>query len=59
MDYEVKTVIDNIDDMTDIIKNQLNDIAEVHQAKDFFYKLSPPAKCEPPQIVRTVQKAPM
>lgn len=28
MDYEVKTVIDNIDDMTDIIKNQLNDIAE-------------------------------
>ena len=28
MDYEVKTVIDNIDDMTNIIKNQLNDIAE-------------------------------
>lgn len=28
MDFEVKTVIDNIDDMTDIIKNQLNDIAE-------------------------------
>lgn len=28
MDYEVKAVIDNIDDMTDIIKNQLNDIAE-------------------------------
>lgn len=28
MDYKVKTVIDNIDDMTDIIKNQLNDIAE-------------------------------
>lgn len=28
MDYEMKTVIDNIDDMTDIIKNQLNDIAE-------------------------------
>ena len=28
MDYEGKTVIDNIDDMTDIIKNQLNDIAE-------------------------------
>ena len=28
MDYEVKTVIDNIDDRTDIIKNQLNDIAE-------------------------------
>ena len=28
MDYEVKTVIDNIDDMTNIIKHQLNDIAE-------------------------------
>ena len=28
MNFEVKTVIDNIDDMTDIIKNQLNDIAE-------------------------------
>ena len=28
MDYVGKTIIDNIDDMTNIIKTQLNDIAE-------------------------------
>lgn len=38
MDYEVKTVIDNVDDMTDIIKNQLNDIAEGFASVGYYLR---------------------